>query len=182
MAICSLCQKDMMKKVSCKPYAVIAFDSHNVKAMPPRQHDEKCHDCKSPQGYHHRGCDVERCPFCGGQLISCGCQYALFTRSVMRPTFQARFPKNDYATQAKAAAAYCKSNFVNKEKHKRIFVLPEDAERITKKGKSDLRPLFAPKVFYFHREGGEVIYAVIPDTDQNYWAVWRIPCGKEVDL
>ena len=34
----------------------------------------RCHDCNvQPGGYHHPGCDAERCPKCRGQLISCGC-------------------------------------------------------------------------------------------------------------
>lgn len=36
----------------------------------------KCHDCETEEGrLHNFGCDMERCPFCGGQLISCGCMY-----------------------------------------------------------------------------------------------------------
>lgn len=33
-----------------------------------------CHDCGCVEGAIHTfGCDCERCPFCGGQLIMCGC-------------------------------------------------------------------------------------------------------------
>ena len=33
-----------------------------------------CHGCSCPPDtYHHPGSDMERCPRCGGQLITCGC-------------------------------------------------------------------------------------------------------------
>lgn len=35
-----------------------------------------CPDCGVPEGeYHLFGCDREPCPFCGMQLIGCGCCY-----------------------------------------------------------------------------------------------------------
>jgi hypothetical protein len=37
-----------------------------------------CGDCAVSEGeFHKPGCDMEICPFCGGQLISCGCAYKI---------------------------------------------------------------------------------------------------------
>ena len=37
---------------------------------------KNCHDCDAEPGEAHKGgCDTERCPFCGGQLIGCDCCY-----------------------------------------------------------------------------------------------------------
>jgi ferredoxin len=39
---------------------------------------QTCHDCNCKEGeIHMPGCDMEVCPFCGGQLISCDCCYTL---------------------------------------------------------------------------------------------------------
>jgi hypothetical protein len=53
---------------------------------------EKCGDCGALEGeYHELGCDIERCPFCGGQLISCGCSYKILNIDVSTSTRAYKF-------------------------------------------------------------------------------------------
>ena len=47
----------------------------------------QCHDCNVMEGEIHKdGCDMERCPFCGGQLISCSCIYEIHYGDVYQPS------------------------------------------------------------------------------------------------
>jgi hypothetical protein len=47
------------------------FDRVRYKADDPKY---LCGDCEAADGeIHDLGCDLEDCPRCGGQLISCGC-------------------------------------------------------------------------------------------------------------
>ena len=47
-----------------------------MKRVPIQSSGSTCHDCatvKKPGNFHHIGCDMERCPACGGQFAFCDC-------------------------------------------------------------------------------------------------------------
>ena len=73
MAICEHCFREMRKATSCIELLVEFPDGTTLDPV-PYEGENRCPDCNvKPGGFHHPGCDNEKCPKCGGQLISCGC-------------------------------------------------------------------------------------------------------------
>ena len=80
MAKCDFCKKDMTKAKGCLE-GELKIDGEWYKRRTDSIFDglidstKACHDCAAEPGhYHHRHCDAEKCPKCGGQLLSCGCK------------------------------------------------------------------------------------------------------------
>ncbi len=80
-AACSWCRSEMTLAVSC---TVDAFHRNGRRFdMTPfgdepgrRTNGDRCGDCGVLRGgWHHPGCDLQRCPACRRQLISCGCRF-----------------------------------------------------------------------------------------------------------
>lgn len=80
MAVCDYCSCEMVgdATITCSGNKVEFPDGLIMEAVPynPNYGDEnqRCRGCGIKRGgLHHPGCDMECCPKCGGQLISCGC-------------------------------------------------------------------------------------------------------------
>jgi len=74
MKECSWCKQEMKKGITCDVNDSVEYPDGLVMPSTPNVEDGDCHDCNArSEGNHHPGCDMERCPRCGGQLIGCGC-------------------------------------------------------------------------------------------------------------
>jgi hypothetical protein len=76
MAICEDCGQEMLVAASCTADVLIIQQERfpRVRLTRPIGPDGRCGDCGVQSGgFHHLGCDIERCPRCHRQLISCGC-------------------------------------------------------------------------------------------------------------
>lgn len=83
MVKCQDCKQEMQTATSCtKPYIRV---NGKVYLRNTRYHDvnKRCHDCGIVNGnIHHFGCDMERCPRCKGQIISCSCKKGVVLSSL----------------------------------------------------------------------------------------------------
>lgn len=82
MAICKICGKEMTTADGCVKIVFEYKDGKKLNAIKFGDEEDdwagdskRCYDCGTTKGhYHHDGCDVQRCPRCSGQVISCDCQ------------------------------------------------------------------------------------------------------------
>jgi hypothetical protein len=72
---CKDCKQEMTAADTCT-YDTIRSRGHDWPRSRAHFNEPtgRCHDCGIMHGgIHHWGCDVERCPKCGLQLIGCNC-------------------------------------------------------------------------------------------------------------
>lgn len=68
-AVCHCCGREMEHGCD-KHWYIIDGEKYEALKQGEDGNDGVCHDCNAHPGeYHHQGCDNERCPKCGGQMI-----------------------------------------------------------------------------------------------------------------
>ncbi len=83
MAKCELCNYEMETARGCGLNELTTLTDKKISRIPYGEGGEteyitekthpRCHDCNCEWKHqHHLGCDMEKCPLCGNQLISCG--------------------------------------------------------------------------------------------------------------
>ncbi len=80
MAICLYCDIEMTTGRSCTMDVLLVrgrrveFARYGTERDMAQFRGQPCGDCGvSWGGFHHPGCDLQLCPLCHGQLLSCGC-------------------------------------------------------------------------------------------------------------
>ena len=86
MVKCTDCKKEMQKATTCDKNAIVVNGEVYLRNTEWFGSGNRCHDCgivNKKGNIHHFGCDMERCPRCGRQLISCNCNKG--RRLVVKP-------------------------------------------------------------------------------------------------
>lgn len=77
MVACQDCKREMNSAESCIVDVLVLRGERFERfrqVRQPRGRSGRCGDCGIRKGgFHHLGCDMEQCPRCRRQLLSCGC-------------------------------------------------------------------------------------------------------------
>jgi hypothetical protein len=82
MSLCRYCGYEMKSADGCTTSPIViggkSYEPSTYGSEPGfRGTRRRCGDCNVlPGRVHHHGCDLERCPACKNQSISCGCLWA----------------------------------------------------------------------------------------------------------